>query len=93
MPTCPFYSTPCPESNNPITGCAIWTHFGCCVIDKPGKGAIYTDGEEDPVDVYIMEIKVNDADLQTEILIVYALASDGTIHLEDDLTKFAVHLY
>lgn len=92
MAFCPFYDKQCPETGTGDAGCAIWTDFGCCMIDKPGTPGIYTDGEEDPVDVYIIEIKVNDADLQTEFLIIYALISDGTILLEDDITKFAVHL-
>jgi len=70
----------------------MWTDFGCCLINKPGIMAIYTDGEEDPVDVYILDIKVTDADIQTDKLIIYALASTGAIYLETDLTKFAVHL-
>lgn len=88
MNYCPFFNRTCPED----TECALWTHFGCCMIDKPGVPAIYTNGEEDPVDCYIIQIKANDADLQTDFLIIYALITDGTIHLEDDITKFAVHL-
>ena len=92
MPTCPFYSTPCPESSDPVTGCAIWTHFGCCMIDKPGMPAIYTDGEAEPVDVFILQMFSEKASVNDGVMIVYALASDGTIALENDITKFVVHL-
>lgn len=89
---CPFFSTPCPESNVPPEGCYIWTEFGCCIIDKPGKRAMYTSPPQDPVDVFILEIFSSNAKVSGDILIVYALASDGSIHLEDDITKFMVHL-
>lgn len=92
MPFCPFFDTNCPESSSGDTGCAIWTHFGCCMIDKPGTPAVYTDGEQDPVDVFIIQIFSSNAKIAGDTLIVYALASDGTIGLEEDITKFAIHL-
>ena len=92
MGFCPFYNLQCPKTNEGTAGCAIWTHFGCCMIDKPGKPAIYTDGEEDPVDCYIIQMFSEKASINDNVLIVYALVSDGTIHLQDDITKFSVHL-
>ncbi len=92
MPFCPFFSTNCPESNEGGAGCKIWTHFGCCMIDKPGTPAIYTDGEEDPVDCYILQMFSEKASANDDVMVVYALASDGSIHKEAGLTKFAVHL-
>lgn len=91
MATCPFFgSKECPES----TECYIWTDFGCCIIDKPGTPATFTDTSppQDPVDVFILRIFSSNAKPSGDIMIVYALASDGSIHLEDDITKFAVHL-
>ncbi|MCK5644243.1 MAG: hypothetical protein KAJ19_25820 [Gammaproteobacteria bacterium] len=93
MAFCPFYDLQCPESSEGVGGCAVWTHFGCCMIDKPGKPAIYTDPPADPVDVYIVDIFSANAKAEGDILIIYALVSDGTIHTEDDLSKFAMHLY
>jgi len=85
---CPLFGmTKCPESSD----CAIWTDFGCCLIDKPGIPAEYTDPPAEGVDIYILQIVTTDADPQTEILIIYALESDGTIHLESDISKFTVH--
>ncbi len=92
MPFCPFYSTNCPESNEGDTGCKIWTHFGCCIIDKPGIPAIYTDGEEDPVDIFIIQMFCVKVGINDPVLIIYALASDGTIAKSNDITKFKVHL-
>lgn len=92
MAFCPFYNLQCPESNEGVTGCYIWTDFGCCIIDKPGLPAIYTDGEAEPVDVFILQMFSEKAAMGDDLLIIYALASDGTIAKEDDLTKFAVHL-
>ncbi len=87
MAFCPFAYRECPES-----GCYLWTHFGCCMIDKPGKPAIYTDPPNDPVDVYILQMWSEKASINDDILILYALASDGTWHKENDYTKFKSHL-
>ena len=91
MAFCPFYNLQCPESSEGVGGCAIWTHFGCCMIDKPGIPVIYTDGEENPVDCYILQMFSEKAAINDGVMIVYALESDGSIHLEDDITKFVVH--
>ena len=88
MSFCPFYSTDCPEDGS----CAIWTDFGCCMIDKPGIPAIFTDGEEDPVDVFIINIFSEKAGINDPVLIIYALASDGTMARSNDISKFKVHL-
>ena len=87
MNYCPFFNRICPQSSE----CAIWTAFGCCMIDKPGIPAIYTDGEENPVDCYILQMFSEKAAINDGVMIVYALESDGSIHLEDDITKFVVH--
>ena len=92
MAFCPFYNLQCPETNEGEAGCAIWTDFGCCMIDKPGIPAIYTDGEEDPVDVFILQMFSEKASINEDILIVYALVSDGSIAKSNDISKFKVHL-
>ena len=93
MAFCPFYNLQCPETNEGTGGCAIWTHFGCCMIDKPGIPAVFTDTSPpaDPVDCFIIQIFSGNAKPNGDILVVYALASDGSIHLDDNITKFAVH--
>ena len=91
MAFCPFFGLGCPETKDGPGGCSIWTDFGCCMIDKPGIPAVYTDGEEDPVDCYILNTFSEKAAINDGVMIVYALASDNTIHLEDDITKFTVH--
>ncbi len=88
MAFCPFYNLTCPKDFS----CAVWTHFGCCMVDKPGTPAIYTDPPNDPVDVYILQIFCGNPKTGAEMRVVYALASDGTIDDESDLSKFAVHL-
>ena len=89
MAFCPFFVfRVCPENSS----CKCWNGFGCEFIEKPGMAAIYTDGEEDPVDVYILNMFSGKAVIADGVMIVYALALDGSIHLEDDITKFAVHL-
>jgi len=92
MAFCPFFSTQCPESNEGDEGCRIWNGFGCEMIEKAGKPATYTDGEEDPVNVFILQMFSEKASINDDVMIVYALASDGTIHLEDDITKFVMHM-
>ena len=89
---CPFFSTPCPESNSGPEGCAIWTDFGCCIIDKPGIPAIYTDGEADPVDVFILGIYSGNAKIDRDILIVFAYKDGGTIDKSNVLSDFAVYV-
>ena len=89
MAFCPFFVyRDCPTNDE----CALHNGFGCEFIEKPGKPAIYTDGEAEPVDVYILQMFSEKAAVSDGVMIVYALASDGTIHLEADITKFAVHI-
>lgn len=89
MAFCPFFIfRACPESSD----CKCWNGFGCEFIEKPGKPATYTDGEAPPVNVYILQIFSEKAAINDGVMIVYALASDGTIHLEDDYTKFSVQI-
>lgn len=90
---CPFFGfNVCPEKGPDEGGCAVWTDFGCCMIDKPGDPAIYTDPPNDPVDVYVLQKFSEKAAINDGLLILYALASDGTWHLSDDYTKFKSHL-
>lgn len=89
MAFCPFFVfRECPESS----GCKLWNGFGCEMIEKPGKPAIYTDPPNGPVNVYILQMFSQKATVNDGVMIVYALASDGTIHLEDDYTKFVLHI-
>lgn len=85
MAYCPFYNHPCPQSNE----CAIWTDFGCCIVDKPGKPAIYSGGE-DPINVYILGIYSSNAKVTGDILIVYADRTTGVISTSDILSDFTV---
>ena len=91
MPFCPFFSTNCPKANEGDAGCAAWTHFGCTMIEKPGLPAIYTDGEADPVDVFIIQMFSSNAKPAGDFMLLYALASNGEMLLETDLSKFEVH--
>ena len=84
MAYCPFYNLSCPQS----TECAIWTDFGCCIVDKPGEPAIYSGGD-DPVFVYIIYIKVRDVN-PNQIIIIYADATTGVISTSDTLSDFAI---
>ena len=85
MSYCPFYNYPCPQS----TECAIWTDFGCCIVDKPGKPAVYSGGAE-PVLVYIIDIYSANAKASGDILIIYADATTGVISTSDTLSDFAI---
>ena len=91
MPFCPFFNTNCPESNEGDSGCAIWTDFGCCIIDKPGIPAVYSGGAE-PIDVFILGIFSANAKADGDILIVYANNETGAISTSDTLSDFAIHL-
>ena len=91
MAFCPFYNLQCPQTNEGVGGCAIWTDFGCCVIDKPGMPAIYSGGET-PVDVFILGIFSSNAKAAGDILIIYADNETGAISTSDTLSDFAVHL-
>jgi len=85
MGFCPFFLyRECPEN----TDCEHWNRYGCEHVEKAGKPALYIDGEE-PLDVLILHwhVKAND-----NIVVVYALKSDGSIHLEGDITKFKMHI-
>lgn len=89
MAFCPFFVyRDCPANGE----CALYNSFGCEMVEKAGKPAIYTDPPNDPVDVLIMWVFSSDAKPTGDILIIYALASDGSIHHESDITKFAMHL-
>ncbi len=87
MAFCPFYDSPCPQSNE----CAIWTDFGCCIVDKPGKTAIYSGGEE-PVNVFILGIYFANAKPAGDILIIYADATTGVISTSDTLSDFKISI-
>lgn len=86
MGYCPFYNYPCPQS----TECAIWTDFGCCIVDKPGIPAVYSGGAE-PLLVFILDIKTKDAN-QNPMLIIYADATTGVISTSNTLSDFAVSI-
>lgn len=89
MAFCPFFPyRDCPANEE----CHLHNGFGCEFIEKPGKPAVYTNGEAEPVNVYILQMFSEKASINDSILVVYALASDGTIHREDDITKFVVHI-
>ena len=89
MAFCPFFVyRDCPANSE----CALFNSFGCEMIEKPGKPAVYTDPPNDPVDVYILGIFSEKAVVADGIMVLYALASDGSIHLEDDITKFVLHI-
>lgn len=91
MAFCPFFVyRDCPANGE----CALYNSFGCEMVEKAGKPATFTDTSppQDPVDVLIMEIFSGNAKPAGDILIIYALASDGSIHLEDDITKFTMHI-
>ncbi len=92
MPFCPFYNLQCPETKEGIGGCAIWTDFGCCVIDKPGIPAEYS-GVSPPVDVYILGIFSANAKADGDILIVFSYISDGSIGTSGELSEFIIHEY
>ncbi len=63
------------------------------MIDKPGTPATYTDPPNDPVDCFIVNIFSANAKISGDILILYALASDGSMHDETDITKFAIYIF
>ena len=86
MAYCPFYNLPCPQSIK----CAIWTDFGCCIVDKPGKPAVYIGGAE-PVLVFILYIKTKDAN-PSQILIIYADRTTGVISTSTTLSDFVVSI-
>ena len=89
MAFCPFFVyRDCPGNDN----CALFNGYGCEMVEKAGKPAIYTNGGEDPVDVLILHMQSSDAKVSGNFLIVYALKSDGSIYLEDDITKFTMHI-
>jgi len=89
MAFCPFFPfRDCPANSE----CALHNGFGCEFVEKAGKPAIYTDGEEDPVDVLILHLQSSDAKPSGNLLIIYALKSDGSIHLEVDISKFVMHI-
>ena len=86
MGFCPFFVyRDCPGDAR----CALFNSFGCEMIEKPGKPAVYTDLPNEPVDVYILQILSTKSE---DMLIVYALVSDGTIATETELTKFILHI-
>ena len=85
MAYCPFYYKTCPQS----TDCAIWTGYGCCIVDKPGTPAVYSGGAE-PVLVYILDIYSSNAKVSGDILIIYADAVTGVISTSDTLSDFTV---
>jgi len=87
MGYCPFYNYPCPQS----TECAIWTDYGCCIVDKPGNPAIYSGGAE-PVLVYILGIYSSNAKAQGDILIIYADRTTGVISTSTTLSDFVVSI-
>lgn len=89
MPFCPFFSTQCPETYEGDGGCAIWTHFGCCVIEKPGTPAVYTGGAE-PVDVFILHFERRLPAPAQQFDVIYANAETGEISIDDDLSKFVI---
>ena len=89
MAFCPFFPyRDCPANEE----CKLHNGFGCEFIEKVGKPAVYTNGEEEPVDVLILQMFSQKASINDNILVVYTLASDGSIHLEDDITKFTMHI-
>lgn len=89
MAFCPFFVfRECPANGE----CALFNDFGCEMIEKPGKPAVYTDPPNDPVDVFILQMFSEKASVTDDILVVYALVSDGSVHLEDDITKFVLHI-
>ena len=93
MPFCPFFSTQCPETYEGDAGCAIWTHFGCCMIDKPGIPCIYTDDDGGEHDCFILSITWTGLPLPLdEPRIVRACGEYGNITVSDDLSRFRAHL-
>ena len=89
MAFCPFFVyRDCPGNDD----CALFNGYGCEMVEKAGKPAIYTNGEEVPVDVLILQMFSEKATVNDGVLIIYALKSDGSIHLEDDITKFTMHI-
>jgi len=87
MAFCPFF----PYRDCPEAGCYLWTDFGCCMIDKPGIPAEYTNPPAEGVDCYIINTFSSNAKDSGDFLILYALASDGSLHFESDITKFTIH--
>ena len=85
MAFCPVYNLSCPQS----TECAIWTDYGCCLVDKPGIPAIYS-GVTPSIRVYIVNIFSSNAKVSGDILIVYADGTTGEISTSDTLSDFAV---
>ena len=86
MGFCPFFPyRECPEN----THCALYNGYGCEMVEKAGKPAMYADGEGEPVDVLILNFHVK---ANNDIMIIYALKSDGSIHFESDITKFTMHI-
>lgn len=51
--------------------------------------AVHTVGEETE-EVHILDIKTTDADIETDILFIYAVDATGVIGLEPDKTKLCV---
>ena len=88
MGFCPFFSAECPQDYR----CAVWTRFGCCMMDKPGVPAVYTGGAE-PVDVFILHFERRLPAPQQEFDIIYASAETGEIGVEDDMSKFNIIRY
>jgi len=89
MGFCPFFVyRECPGNED----CALFNSFGCEMIEKAGKPATYTDPPNEPVDVLIIQMFSEKASINDDVMIIYALASDGSIHIEDDITKFTMHI-
>ncbi len=88
MGFCPYYNKECSEDSS----CALWKSYGCDSAYKPGIPAVYTGPPSDPVDVFILQIFSEKAAINDDVLIIYALASDGTIGLDDDSSKFVITL-
>ena len=88
MAFCPFYSLQCPGT----TACAIWTEYGCCVIDKPGIAAVYNGGET-PVKVFILEIRTDKAGINDPVLIIYCDRDTGVIGKSVTLSDFTIAIY
>ncbi len=93
MPFCPVFSAQCPRTYAGPTGCEMWAHFGCNLIDKPGIPAIWTDDDGEERDCFILSITMSNMPPPLDKpIIIHACDGQGTIRISDDLSRFRVHL-
>ena len=88
MGFCPYYDSGCPGDSS----CAAYKSFGCSACYLPGIPAVFTDPPADPVDVFILQMFSEKAAVNDGVMIAYTLVSDGTIHFDDDISKFVITL-